>query len=273
MDNTVGAYYRRKNNIQKKVIIMIVTKDNLTVHVFSATREMSCAAAQEVSNKIKELLKEKETINMLFAAAPSQSDFFKSLIESKGVEWNRINAFHLDEYIGLEKDATQRFGNFLKRELFDFLPFKSVYYLNGQEPLNGECERYAEVLNQYPTDIACIGIGENGHIAFNDPHVADFCDEKAVKIVELDQMCRQQQVNDGCFEKLGDVPTHALTLTIPTILSAPYIYCIVPYKSKAQAVYKTLNGDISENCPASVLRRKKGAMLFLDADSASLLAK
>lgn len=250
---------------------MIVTKDNLTVNIFSATRDMSLAAASEVSTKIKELLKEKETINMIFAAAPSQSDFFKSLIASKGIEWDKINAFHLDEYIGLGSEAPQRFGNFLKRELFNLVPFKSVNYLNGQDPLNGECERYTRLLNEYPADIACIGIGENGHIAFNDPHVADFHDKETVKIVELDKMCRQQQVNDGCFDKLVDVPTHALTLTIPTILSAPYIYCIVPYKSKAQAVYRTLNGDISESCPASVLRNKEGAILFLDADSASLL--
>lgn len=250
---------------------MIVTQDKLTVKIFSTTREMSLATALEVSTKIKELLKKKDSINMIFAAAPSQSDFFKSLILSKDIEWNRINAFHLDEYIGLDIEAPQRFGNFLKRELFDQVPFKNIYYLNGQNSLNGECERYGRLLNEYPADIACIGIGENGHIAFNDPHVADFNDKEAVKIVELDTMCRQQQVNDKCFEALADVPTHALTLTIPTILSAPYIYCIVPYKSKAQAVYNTLNGDISESCPASVLRRKEGAVLFLDADSASLL--
>lgn len=251
---------------------MILTQDNLTVKIFPTTGDMSHAAALEVSTKIRELLTEKETINMIFAAAPSQSDFFKSLV-AMDIAWNRIDAFHLDEYIGLDKEAPQGFGNFLKRELFGIVPFRNIYYLNGQEPLNGECERYSRLLKAYPADIACIGIGENGHIAFNDPHVADFNDKETVKVVELDEVCRQQQVNDGCFEKLTEVPTHALTLTIPTILAAPYIYCIVPYKSKARAVYKALNEAVSERCPASVLRCKHGSVLFLDADSASLLEK
>lgn len=250
---------------------MTLTQDKLTVKIFTTTQDMSLSAALEVSTKIKELLKEKETINMIFAAAPSQSEFFKSLVATEGIEWNRINAFHLDEYIGLDENAPQRFGNFLRRELFDLVPFRSINYLNGQNSLDGECERYGRLLKESPTDIACIGIGENGHIAFNDPHVADFQDKEVVKVVELDQMCRQQQVNDKCFENLADVPTHALTLTIPTILSAPAVFCIVPYKSKAKAVYNTIRGEITEACPASILRKKEGAVLFLDADSGSLL--
>ncbi|MDD4514979.1 glucosamine-6-phosphate deaminase [Massilibacteroides sp.] len=250
---------------------MVITKDKLDVRIYPTTKEMSIAAAAQVAERMKTLLEKKDTINALFAAAPSQSEFFRQLVNYKDIDWNRVNAFHLDEYIGLEQNAPQRFGNFLKRELFGQLKFRNVFYLDGSNVLNEECKRYTALLKEYPIDIACIGIGENGHIAFNDPHVADFQDQEVVKAVELDHMCRQQQVNDKCFDDISKVPTHALTLTIPTILSVPYIYCIVPYKGKAKAVYETLNGDISERCPASILRTKEQTILFLDKDSASLL--
>lgn len=250
---------------------MIFKKDKLTVKAFPTTDEMSDHAAKDVSSKIKELLKEKETINMIFAAAPSQSAFFKKLSSYKDVPWNRINAFHMDEYIGLEEYASQRFGNFLKRELFSLLPFREVNYINSSNASLKEVERYSDLLKKNPVDIVCLGIGENGHIAFNDPHVADFKDPAVVKEVTLDLMCRQQQVNDKCFDTLNDVPTSAITLTIPTLMSGKYLYCIVPYKSKAQAVYNTINGAITEECPASIMRTRDDITLYLDRDSASLL--
>lgn len=250
---------------------MIFKKDKLTVKIYTSTKEMSVNAAQDVSNKIRELLSQNEYINMIFAAAPSQSDFFKELITYKDINWGRINAFHLDEYIHLNEDAPQRFGNFLKKEIFGLLPFRNIYYLDGNKPVGEECKRYTALLNEYPPKIVCLGIGENGHIAFNDPHVADFNDPETVKAVTLDQKCRQQQVNDKCFDKIEDVPTMALTLTIPALLSAEYLFCIVPFKAKAQAVYNMINGEITEKCPASVLRTKENVDLYLDKDSASLL--
>ena len=248
------------------------TKDELTVRAFENRTLMGEAAARDISAKIKELLATKETINMIFAAAPSQNDVLKALVNDKSIEWNRINAYHMDEYVGLAKDAPQGFGNFLRRAIFDLVPFKSVNCINTEATSpESECERYGKLLTDNPTDIVVLGIGENGHIAFNDPGVADFNDKAVVKVVELDQMCRQQQVNDGCFAKIDDVPTHALTLTVPTLVKAESLFCIVPAKTKANAVKETLTGAIDEHCPASILRTRKGAMLYLDNESSALI--
>ncbi len=252
---------------------MELKKEELTVKIYPTSKEMAYEAAIDVSTKIRELLATKEYINMIFAAAPSQSEFMSYLIAMDDIEWGRIHAFHMDEYIGLDEDAPQGFGNFLRRNLFDRVPFRQVFYMNGLAPAERECERYANLLHEYPADIVCLGIGENGHIAFNDPHVADFKDPFYVKVVNLDEVCRQQQVNDKCFDEIEQVPTHALTLTIPALILAPYMYCIVPFKTKAQAIYNTLMTEISEDCPASILRTKEGAILYLDPDSSSLLDK
>ncbi len=178
----------------------------------------------------------------------------------------------MDEYIGLSTDAAQGFGNFLNEKLFKMVKFKSVTFINGQNcNLQEECERYANLLNQQKIDIVCMGIGENAHIAFNDPHVAFFDDKEAVKIVALDETCRNQQVNDGCFSSLEQVPTHAITLTIPMLISADYIYCMVPAKTKAAAVKNVVTQEVSEQCPSSILRRCNQAIMYIDKDSGSLL--
>jgi glucosamine-6-phosphate deaminase len=233
---------------------------------------MGEAAAKDIKAKIADLLSKKDEINMIFAAAPSQNDVLKSLVEDKDIEWNRVNAYHMDEYIGLDKDAPQGFGNFLKAHIFGLVPFKSVNYIDitTTNP-EKEAERYGKLLLANPTDIVIMGIGENGHIAFNDPPVANFKDEKVVKPVKLDEICRQQQVNDGCFKSISDVPTHAMTLTVPTLVKAPYLFCIVPAPTKANAVYETLNGTIDEHCPASILRLQDNAILYLDDQSSKLL--
>ena len=178
----------------------------------------------------------------------------------------------MDEYIGLDKDAPQGFGNFLKDHIFGRVPLKSVSYIDitAKDP-EAESERYSALLSANPTDIVVMGIGENGHIAFNDPPVADFNDKRKVKPVKLDDICRNQQVNDGCFKCIDDVPTHALTLTVPTLVAAPNLFCIVPAKTKAWAVRETLCASIDEHCPASILRTRDGAVLYLDPDSASLI--
>lgn len=248
------------------------TKGMLEVRIYRSREEMGKDAAINVSDTIQQLLSKKEEINIIFAAAPSQSDFMKELIADKRIRWDKINAFHMDEYIGLEKDAPQGFANFLKDHIFDRVPFKSVHLINGQaEDPVAECDRYAALLNQYPVDIVCLGIGENGHIAFNDPPVADFNDSKQVKIVELEISCRQQQVNENLFSDIELVPSHAISITIPSLMKAKYMFCMVPAKNKAEAVYHTLNDEISEKCPASILRTKKDAILYLDEESASLL--
>lgn len=247
-------------------------KDLLTVNVYKTRDEMGKSAANDIKACILSLLKTKETINMIFAAAPSQNEVLYALATDKEIPWNRINAFHMDEYIGLSADAPQGFGNFLKEHIFGLADFKSVSYIDiTASDAEKECKRYAELLAKYPTDIVVMGIGENGHIAFNDPPVADFNDKKAVKSVELDEICRNQQVNDGCFAKIDDVPKTAITLTVPTLFAGDYLFCIVPAKTKAKAVKATLCDDINEKCPATVLRRHKSAILYLDGDSSSLL--
>lgn len=247
-------------------------KEKLSVNIFATREEMGKYAANDVINKIHDLLMDKDEINIIFAAAPSQEDFLEYLIRDQTVAWNRINAFHMDEYIGLEKDAPQGFGSFLNKQLFNKVPFKRIYYLNGQaSDVETECERYTQLLKQYPTDIVCLGIGENGHLAFNEPHIADFYDSKWVKVVKLELVSRQQQVNEGCFNRLHLVPTKAITLTIPALMKAAWVFCLAPSTNKAQSVYRTLNNGINEKCPATILRTKENARLYLDADSASLL--
>ena len=247
-------------------------KDKLVVEIYENRTLMGEAAARDIKAKIAELLEESQEINMIFAAAPSQNDVLKALVEDKEIEWNRVNAYHMDEYIGLDKNAPQGFGNFLKDHIFSLVPFKSVNYIDitATDP-EKEAERYGKLLDENLTDIVIMGIGENGHIAFNDPPVADFKDKKTVKPVKLDEVCRQQQVNDGCFESIDKVPTHAMTLTVPTLVRAPYLFCIVPAPTKAKAVYETLNGSIDEHCPASVLRTHDNAKLYLDDQSSELL--
>ena len=246
--------------------------DKLSVEIYENRTLMGEAAARDIKKKIADLLEESQEINMIFAAAPSQNDVLKALVEDKEIEWNRVNAYHMDEYIGLDKDAPQGFGNFLKGHIFGLVPFKSVNYIDitATDP-EKEAERYGKLLEENSTDIVIMGIGENGHIAFNDPPVADFNDEKMVKPVKLDEVCRQQQVNDGCFASIDKVPTHAMTLTVPTLVRAPYLFCIVPAPTKAKAVYETLNGSIDEHCPASVLRTHDNAKLYLDNESSKLL--
>lgn len=243
--------------------------DKLTVKIYPDREQLGQEAATLAATTLRYLLRHKEEVNIIFAAAPSQNEFLAALIKEKGIEWNRVNAFHMDEYVGLPATAAQRFGNFLKQHIFNHIDFKSVNFLNGEE---ADCLRYSHLLQTFPPDIVFMGIGENGHLAFNDPPVADFSDAATVKVVALDEVCRQQQVNDGCFDSLTVVPTHALTLTIPTLMQAPYIYCMVPGSTKATAVYNTIHQPMETAFPSTILRTHSGATLFLDPQSSGLLS-
>lgn len=233
---------------------------------------MGIVAATQTAERIRNLLKSNNSISIIFAAAPSQSEFLDALSVQQDIDWGKITAFHMDEYVGLPADAPQGFGNFLQRSIFSKVPFKTVYYINGNAPdLEQECKRYGDLLDKYLPEIVCMGIGENTHIAFNDPHVADLNDPKRVKVVDLDLQCRQQQVNDGCFNSIGEVPAHALTLTVPTLLRPESVFCIVPGNNKSQAVFHTLTQTISAKYPSTALRNHPNAILFLDKDSAAKL--
>jgi glucosamine-6-phosphate deaminase len=248
-----------------------IKKEKLQVRIFENRNLLGEAAAETVSEKIREILDSKENVNIIFASAPSQNEFLANLVNKK-VDWSRINAFHMDEYVGLDKAAPQGFGNFLKDRLFDKVSCREVHYLDGNAANpQDECIRYAALLEKYPTDIVCLGIGENTHLAFNDPHVADFNDPEIVKVVDLDEDCRIQQVNDGCFENLGNVPTYALTITIPALFKSTYAYAIVPGSFKANAIYHTISSEIGEKYPSTILRRHPNAVLFIDEQSATKL--
>lgn len=237
------------------------------VQIFENRKELGERAANDIVRKIEDLLKTKSELRIIFAAAPSQNEMLAFLLKSVGVDWSKIVAFHMDEYVGLPEGAPQSFATFLQDRLFSKLSFKSVNLINGNSPDN-ECERYSRLISQAPIDIICMGIGENGHIAFNDPPVADFNDPAIMKKVKLDQVCRQQQVNDGCFSSIGQVPEYAYTLTIPTLMSAGHLFCVVPGKTKQEAVYQTLfYPEISTMWPSTILRKHKHCNFYFDKDS------
>ncbi|MDR2376136.1 MAG: glucosamine-6-phosphate deaminase [Treponema sp.] len=250
----------------------VYQKDKLIIKKYDSRGEMGRDAAAEVSGAMRTLLNTKPGIRVIFAAAPSQNEFLESLSRERSTDFSRVTAFHMDEYVGLQADAPQGFGNFLRERIFAKCLFREVHYLNGlAEDLEEECRRYAELLHSEPIDIVCMGIGENSHIAFNDPEVADFRDRKTVKVVALDPVCRRQQVNDGCFSVIDEVPTHALTLTIPALFGCKQIFCVVPAKNKMDAVYASLNNAIGEKYPASILRNHRSAIMYVDGESGARL--
>ncbi|WP_020602786.1 glucosamine-6-phosphate deaminase [Spirosoma spitsbergense] len=245
--------------------------DKLQVNIAKNRPELGQLAARAVGDTIRELTRKQSFVNMIFASAPSQNEFLDALVQEHDIDWQRVRAFHMDEYLGLPDDAPQNFGRYLKQRLFDKVSIGEVFYINGNAPdLETERQRYSALLEQYPTDMVCLGIGENCHIAFNDPHVADFNDPDLVKPVQLDQTSRVQQVHDGCFASLEQVPEQALTLTIPALIRAPHLFCMVPGRHKAQAIYHTLVEAISEKYPSTCLRSHPDTTLFIDQDSAKL---
>ena len=242
--------------------------EKLTVKIADSRAEMGKTAAADCARVLRALLSEKETVSMIFAAAPSQNETLAALAAEPGIDWSRVIAFHMDEYVGLSSEHPQSFGTYLREHIFSLLPFQAVHYLKGDAPdASEECIRYGKLLADNPVDIVCLGIGENGHIAFNDPGVADFNDTKLIKTALLDDVCRNQQVNDGCFKTIDDVPTHALTLTIPALTNAKAMFCSVPAATKRWAVTETINGEISEKCPATIMRNHKKAILYCDSAS------
>ena len=246
-------------------------KDNLKVKVYNETDEMGLAAAVFVADKLKAAIAEKGSANLILATGASQFAFIKNF-QKQDVEWGKITVFHLDEYKGLPETHPASFRKYLKERILNIVKPKEVHYLEGDAAdTDAEVKRYEELLKNHPVDVACIGIGENGHIAFNDPPVADFNDPYLVKVVELDDDCRKQQLGEGWFPTFDDVPTHALSLTITAIMNCKTISCVVPDERKAKAVYNTLNLEISTACRATILRNHPDTVLFLDKTSASLI--
>ena len=242
---------------------------NLPVKIFENRAEMGAVAAKDAAKIINETIAKRGVANVVFAAAPSQNDLLENLLK-EDIDWSKVRGFHQDEYIGIDASEPAGFGNFLDRAIFKKVNFKELHYLLCKaDDAEEKCAEYTGLLKKYPIDLIFLGIGENGHLAFNDPAVADFNDPKMIKVVELDDVCRQQQVNDGCFATLNDVPKQAMSLTMSFIMSVPHAICVVPTIRKADAVYNALTGPITTACPASILREHNDAALYLDKYSAS----
>ncbi|MGU3575564.1 glucosamine-6-phosphate deaminase [Brucellaceae bacterium C25G] len=240
---------------------------SLQVRSFATRDAMGEAAANDIAKALRTRLQTQDHVRMIFAAAPSQADMLKMLCAAPDIDWSRVTAFHMDEYIGLSLDHPARFGLWLDRHIFDQLPFGNIHRIMPDNDPVLETKRYASLLKDAPIDFICLGIGVNGHIAFNDPPVARFDDPETVKIVKLDDVCRQQQVDDKCFATFNDVPEQAITLTIPCLMGGEQLFCVVPGIFKQNAVRDTLYGKITTDCPASILRNHPSCTLYLDKDS------
>lgn len=232
---------------------------------------MGRQAAADIATELRARLQVRTHLRMIFAAAPSQQEMLHALIREPEIDWRRITAFHMDEYVGLPADAPERFGMWLRSAIFDHVPFASVHLIDpGNDPAE-TCRSYAHLLSEAPIDVVLLGIGVNGHLAFNDPP-ADLHDPLAVKVVALDPVCRQQQVDDRCFLTIDKVPTEAITLTVPTLLRADRLFCCVPGANKQMAVREMVHGPVSGACPATALRLHPRCNVYLDRDSSALLS-
>ncbi|WP_114791078.1 6-phosphogluconolactonase [Niabella yanshanensis] len=255
----------------EKDILMHYELQTNNVHVFENRRLLGNAAGSDIENAIIKLLSVKDELRMIFAAAPSQNEVLEYLSSSPRIDWSRVVAFNMDEYIGLPDNSNALFASYLNEKIFNKVRFKAVNLITAGHAVEEEIARFEKLIKAKPIDIVCLGIGENGHIAFNDPPVADFNDEALIKVVELDHLCRMQQVNEGCFLHLDEVPKTALTLTIPVIMQAGQLFCMVPGSSKKQAVWGTLMEPISEACPATILRTHANCSFYFDKESYQLV--
>jgi len=248
--------------------------DNLNVYVYETRESMGKAAASVIAAEIRRAIQERDRAVIILASAPSQNEFLANLANAPDIDWSRVTAFHLDEYLGMDERAPQSFRRFLIDRLVNKVSLAAFHGLRG-DSANGseEANRYAQLLQENPPDFAVLGIGENGHLAFIDPPFCDFNDPQSVKVVQLDEVCRNQQVNDGAFAAIDEVPRDALSLTIPTLMARPKLFAIAPGPAKRQAIKNTLEGPVSTQCPASILRTHPDAHLFIDSVAAEFLSK
>lgn len=246
--------------------------DALPVRIYSNPRDLAVEASAMARAEIERVLRERGSVRIILATGNSQIEFLNLLMKESGIDWSRITLFHMDEYLGLSAGHPASFRRYMREKVEARIRPAAFHYLEGDadEPIK-ECDRYGKLLQAAPIDLCCLGMGENGHLAFNDPPVADFNDPRPVKIVKLDSECRRQQATEGHFPSLEAVPAYALTLTIPVLCGAKKMLCLAPEKRKAVAVRAALLDPISVSCPASVLRRQAHATLLLDLASASLL--
>lgn len=243
--------------------------DALSVRVYNSSTELAQDAALLAQNYLQSLITQNGSASVILATGNSPIQFLENLTGLGGVDWSRVTFFHLDEYLGINANHPASFRRYLRDRVEQQVNPLQFHYIEGDalEPL-AECDRYTQLLNAQPIDLCCLGIGENGHLAYNEPSVANFNDPHSVKLVKLDESTRQHQVEGGDFPYLEAVPQYAFTLTLPMICSAKKILCLVPSEPKRLAVYQMLQGEVSPQFPASVLRTQAQATLFLDVDSA-----
>jgi len=248
--------------------------EELAVSIHPSNAALGAAAAAEAAAIIRSAVAARGVANVVLATGNSQKTFLAALRERPDVAWDKVNVFHLDEYVGIDPKHPASFPNFLRQNIVDQVRPGAFHPLQGTAASAPEtCRRYEALLRAHPADLCALGIGENGHLAFNDPPYADFNDPVWVKVITLADASRRQQVNEGHFASLAEVPVQAITLTIPAILSAKQLLVMVPEGRKAEAVVRTLYGPISEDCPSSLLRQTPRAHLFLDRDSAARLSR
>jgi glucosamine-6-phosphate deaminase len=246
--------------------------ERLNVEIYADKEAAGDAGAAIAAQEIRAMLVRQGEAAVILASAVSQDPFLAALRTYGDLDWTRVTVFHLDEYAGFPPDHSASFRRFLRDRLLDHVPIKAFHQLNGEaKDLEAECCRYTDLLTQAQPGLVALGIGENGHLAFIDPHSCNFNDSADVRVVELDEACRLQQVHDGAFERLEDVPRAALSLTIPLILRIPRALVFVNGENKSIAVRAALECEVSETCPASVLRRHKNAKMFLDQAAAAHL--
>ncbi|MDE0100140.1 MAG: 6-phosphogluconolactonase [Truepera sp.] len=246
--------------------------DRLPVAIYESPEQLGAAAALAAREAIMGAVEAKGSARIVLATGNSQLALFRTLLRLGGVAWPKVTIFHLDEYLGIDPTHQASFPHFLRRHLLDQIDARTFHPIPSR-PGDPEqaCRDYEVSLRREPIDLVILGLGENGHLAFNDPPYARFDDPLWVKIVRLDEVSRRQQVGEGHFGSLDEVPTHAITLTIPALLAAERLLCIAPEARKAEAVRACLVEPISEERPGSVLRRAPHARLLLDRDSAALL--
>jgi glucosamine-6-phosphate deaminase len=246
-------------------------RGRLEVRVFAGPVDAGVAGAEIAADVLREETRRAGRAAVVFASAVSQNAFLAAL-RAQDIDWTRITAFHMDEYAGMHGNHPASFRRFLRERLLDHVPVAAFHQLDGEATdVEAECERYAGLLGTAQPCLAIMGIGENGHLAFIDPPVCDFSDPRDVRAVGLDQLCRMQQVHDGAFARLEEVPRRALSLTVPFFLRVPRALVFVNGVRKSAAVRAALEGPIAEACPASALRRHPCGILFLDEAAASLL--
>jgi glucosamine-6-phosphate deaminase len=259
---------------ESNTVVRCFQIENLKIEIHGSRKEAGVAAAEAAAAELKRLGQTEGSIGVIFATGASQLETLHALIKIPGLPWDRICGFHMDEYVGLAADRIASFRYYMRHELTQHVPIRSFCEVNGNAASPEKfCREYADALQMANPQLCLLGIGENGHLAFNDPGVADFNDPQDMKVVAIDEECKQQQVAEGWFKSMEEVPAQAMTLTIPALLRVPKLIVSVPGSRKATIVNRALYELISTACPATILRTHPDATVYLDEESAAELER